>query len=495
MNNTEIVKKYYEIVSPNGTNISKRHTESYWRKHDHGDLYDLILQKTSFLDLSKTTHLSERITALKANITEHPSCITCGKPVMFIERSSFSEFCSKECSSKDPLLSQKRKHACSKVNKESANEKRRSTMLERYGVPYNSQRDDVKSILSESKLKCKNPAALEKLQSFEWMHENYIIKQRSLVDIAKELDVYYGTVGDYCTRVHKFVVRQRTNYSLHENEIGEFINSIGFSWYSDRSILEGYEIDLYIDSMKFGIELDGVYWHSYNRFETKEEKHKHLSKTTKAIEKGVKLFHVFDSEWIEKRLIVESMIKAKLGLNSKINARKCIIDLVDKKETCTFLNENHIQGYVNSKLNLGLFYNNELVMIMTFGSPRFNKKYDWELIRLASKRGVTVVGGSSKLFSHFKKTTTIEKGVICYSDRRFGEGDVYLNLGFTKMQPTGPGYYWTDGNVVWSRTRFQKNKLNKLLVDFDPSKSEAENMFDNNYRRLWDCGVNVYSYK
>lgn len=493
MNTQTLLENFYKITAPNGINISKRHNESYWRKHGYGDIYDEIINKTSFL--IGDFQLSERITALKANITEHPKCVICGNPVMFVERKKISEFCSKTCSQNDPKMGEKRKASLQFVDQQKANEKRKHTMRRKYGVEYNSQREDVKKILTQSKIKHSNPEALEKLCSYEWMYENYITKQRTLVDIGQELNVYYGTVGDYCSRVHNFEIRQRTNYSLQELEVGEFINSLGFDFVSDRKVLNGYEIDIYIDEKKFGIELNGAYWHSYSTFESKEEKEKHLNKTLVGMGKGVRIIHILDTEWNEKKDIVKSMIKSRLGLSNKIYARECDIRIVSNSESNNFLKDNHIQGATGSLINIGLYHNDKLVMIMTFGRPRFNKQYSWELIRLSSLQNINVIGGASRLFKHFIQNNDIGRGVICYSDRRFGEGSVYENLGFTFERSTTIGYSWTDGNTVWNRTKFQKSKLENLLPVFDPDKSEAENMFENGFRRLWDCGNNVFVYK
>lgn len=492
MTKEEILHKFYEIVRPNGKTASSRFSESYFRNHGHGDLYDEIRNRTSFL--LNDPHILERVTALRENLTEHPKCVTCGSPVMFVNRKSISKYCSKQCSHRDPNLSQKRKDSSKKVDYKKAAVKRKSTMLEKYGVEYNSQREDIKEVLAESKIKHSNPNALSRLESYEWMRGEYITNKRTLVDIADELSVYYGTVGEYC-RKHGFEIRQQTNYSQHEKEIGSFVDSLGLSYTSDRKILGGYEIDILIEDKKIGIELDGVYWHSYNRFESKEEKNKHLTKTILAKERGVKLMHVFDTEWIHKRPIIESMIRNRVGMSDTIYARKCEIREITPQEAKSFLNTNHIQGHTGARVNLGLFRQDQLVMVMTFGKPRFSKNSEWELIRLGSLLNLNIVGGSSKLFNHFLKNFYNGGGIICYSDRRFGEGDVYTKLGFEKRKSTPPGYYWTDGEVVWSRTRFQKNKLNKLLKDFDSSLSEAENMFKNKYRRLWDCGNSVFLYK
>jgi hypothetical protein len=494
MTNNQLIEQFYKITAPNGTNISKRHKESYWRKYGYGAIYDQIIQNTMFMCNQDTLQLSERIVGLKSGLNIHPKCITCGNPVMIIERDHFSEYCSKPCFYKDPNFKQKKIESFKKVDKVAAKTKRSKTMLEKYGVEYNSQRAEIKEILSESKIKYSKPDALEKLLDKEWLYKNYITDKRTLVDIAEELDVFYGTVGDYC-RSYEFPISQRSNYSLEEVQLMRFIEECGFASESDKIELDGYEIDIYLKDLNFGIEVDGAYWHSYNRFETTKEKNKHLSKTVKCLEKGINLIHIFDLEWKNKKDIVKSIVASKLGISNKIYARSCSILEVSKEDTKKFNETNHIQGHTGSSVNLGLYYNDQLVMLMTFGKPRFNKGYQWELIRLSTLLNNTVTGGASKLFKHFNDNyLQINESVICYSDRRFGEGNVYNKLGFEFTKSTPPGYYWTNGNIIWSRTKFQKAKLSKLLSIFDPKKSEAENMFDNKYRRLWDCGVNVWKF-
>ena len=44
---------------------------------------------------------------------------------------------------------------------------------------------------------------------------------------------------------------------------------------------------------------------------------------------------------------------------------------------------------------------NELIEVMTFGKPRYNKKYEWELLRLCTKFGYIVSGGANKLIKYF----------------------------------------------------------------------------------------------
>lgn len=134
--------------------------------------------------------------------------------------------------------------------------------------------------------------------------------------------------------------------------------------YSDRSVLSPLELDIYIPSRNFAIEIDGLYWHS-------EEKGKgkfyHSYKTYKCREKGIQLIHIFEDEWIEKKDICISRIKHKLNLDiSKVYARRCDIRIIENTNAHEFLQRYHIHGRGKSTYNIGLFYNNELISVMTF---------------------------------------------------------------------------------------------------------------------------------
>lgn len=484
MTDEELISEFRNIAFSNGKISSRRVSEDYWIDNNHTEILNLIIQRTSFVSGSPT--IRERMLFVESGLMDHPKCATCGDPAMIIRQSKISEFCSVGCSHKDPKKSEKRKLDSKNVDFKLAAEKRAVTMKEKYGVEFNSQRTEIKTKLSESKLKANNDSALEKLCSFEWMDDNYVKQNRTLVDIATELSVYYGTVGDYC-RKHGFAVRSGANRSQQETEVGRYLDSIGVSWRPDRIILNGSEIDIFVEEHNFGIEIDGLYWHSYGKFETTKEKYRHLEKTKIAKSNGVSLIHVLDYEWKHKQDIVKSMILSKLGKTTRIFARNCIMREIDSKIARSFLDSNHIQGFSPATIYLGLFYKETLVMLMSFGKPRFNDNYEWELIRSASLLGHSVVGGASRLLSNFRKKYP-SASIICYSDRRFGEGSVYSAIGFNLAGETKPGYFWTDGDKIWNRMKFQRSKLKDQLPLFDQNKSEAENMFANGYRRYWDCG-------
>jgi hypothetical protein len=175
-----------------------------------------------------------------------------------------------------------------------------------------------------------------------------------------------------------------------------------------------------------------------------------------------------------------------------IFARKCEIKEVDSKASKEFQEENHIQGAVNSKFNLGLYFENELVSLMTFGKCRFDKKHEWELLRFCNKLGYHIPGGASRLLKFFEKNYK-PKSLVSYADRRWSQGKVYEKLGFTFSHASAPNYwYWKDAQYLESRIKYQKHKLKNLLEAFDENKTEVENMKANGYNRIFDCGNLVY---
>ena len=260
-----------------------------------------------------------------------------------------------------------------------------------------------------------------------------------------------------------------------------------------RKLIFPQEVDIYLPDIKLAIEYDGLMFHSqgkskYSIFKG-VSKNYHLDKTNLVESEGAQLFHIFEGENID---IWTSMIKNKLGLNTKIYARKCLVKEVSSQEARKFLEDNHLQGYANSKIRLGLYYNEELVSLMTFSKPRYTKNYDWELVRFCTLKGYNVVGGASKLLSSFR--SNYKGSIISYANRRWSNGDLYRRLGFKEINRTSPGYYYFKENemILYTRDKFQKHKLKDLLETFDERLTEEENMFENDYRKIYDCGNLVF---
>ncbi len=279
-------------------------------------------------------------------------------------------------------------------------------------------------------------------------------------------------------------------YSEFESEVSHFLDSLEIEYErKNKTILKGKEIDIYIPQFKLAIECNGIYWHS-ELF--KSEKY-HINKTLSCNEAGMHLLHIWEDDWEDKREIVKSIIRSKLNLNNdKIFARKCQIRKVTTSEYKKFLNENHIQGYASSSYNIGLYYNNVLVSLMTFGWRRTNNKREFELIRFCNKLNTSVIGSASKLFSYFNKNINDDCDIISYADISLFEGGVYKILGFKKSNLSEPNYFWVVNKKRRHRYNFSKRKLVKL--GFDPNKTEIEIMHSRGYYRIFSTGQEKWIY-
>lgn len=279
--------------------------------------------------------------------------------------------------------------------------------------------------------------------------------------------------------------------SKGERDIAELVSKYTLVDTNNRSLLDGLEIDIYLPELKIGIEYNGEYWHS----ETKKGKSYHLDKTTVAKGKDIRLIHIFEHEWLQKQDIVKSRLLGMLGQNYKLGARKCTIKELAFNEIKDFLNENHLQGSGSpSKYNFGLYYKDILEAVMTFSKPRFNSNYDYELIRYASLTGVNIQGGASKLLKYF--TNKYQGSIISYSDKRWGDGNLYKTLGFKYSHSSEPSYFYAKNSTILSRYQCQKHKLSTLFPEFYKDElTELDIMSNAGFNRVYDCGTDVWILK
>ena len=380
--------------------------------------------------------------------------------------------------------------------------KYKKTCLERYGVENYFMSEEY---LSNVREKNKNKIGCEwynqsHYKNYDDLNENFV--RNNFIKNGVFLIDDFGDYFNITEKATKYVYKRKfniaeptkTNTIYKQFEIFNLIKSENKLY--NYKLIGLKEIDIVLPDIKLGIEYDGLIFHSEGLLNEGRirnvDKNYHLNKTELCLEKGYTLFHIFESDNIDIWL---SMINNKLGLNERIYARKCIIKELKSTEIKDFLNNNHLQGFIYSSINLGLYYNNELVSLMTFSKPRFNKKYDYELIRFCNKLNTSVIGSASKLFNYFIKNYN-PKSIISYANRRFSNGSIYEKLGFKFLRKTAPNYFYFKPSIriLMSRNQFQKHKLVNLLDKFDENLSESENMFNNGYRRIYDCGNLVYEY-
>jgi len=456
-----------------------------------------------------TSDIREKIYSIENNIKEKPKCI-CGRDLLF-NKTKYKKFCSKECSYKNKEYPNKYLFTTEEFKIKS-----KKTFLEKYGVEHPMKNEEVKKKVQDNTDYETAKIVREKSNMLKYGVKNTFglitnswNKNNTSCDFSG-IDTGNLTLKEISEKIESSysntslqLIKQGLSYkkinSFTEKEIGSMIpNSI----INTRKIISPLELDVYSEDYNFAIEYNGLIWHSYGKskhttFNNYEEENPnyHLNKTELCEEKGIQLYHIFENEWLDdnKKEIWISMIRDKQGLNKKIGARKCIIKEVSTKDAKEFIDNNHIQGYINAKIKIGLYYRNTLMSIMTFSKPRFNDKVEYELIRFCTKQGYTVQGGGSKLLKYFEKTYK-PKSLISYANRRWSNGNFYFRSGFDFVNCTKPNYFYfkINENILYSRNKFQKHKLKNLLENFNSAMTEKENMYNNEYRRIYDCGSKVF---
>jgi hypothetical protein len=402
-------------------------------------------------------------------------------------------------------------------------EKSKNTNIEKYGVNNYNKTEEYKEKVKNTNLK----------KYGEHHHMIYKSKNNLLKDIRKSQSInYYLNLlsKDYeiininkddielehkkCER--KFIIKKQLlylrriynreicticnpiikNISYSEKEILNFIkdNYNGKIIENTKNIIIPYELDIYLPELKIAFEFNGLHWHS----ELYKDNNYHLNKTEYCLKNGINLIHIWEDNWEFKSDIVKSIILNKLGKTpNKIFARKCEIkEITDNKMVRQFLDKNHLQGFIGSTIKLGLYYDNELVSLMTFGKKRkimksSSKEGEFELLRFCNKKYINVVGGASKLFKYFINNFK-PKEIITYADRSHSNGNLYKTLGFNFVSKTPPNYYYILDGVRRHRFIFRKNIL--VSDGFNTNMSEHEIMLERKIYRIYNSGNLKYTY-
>lgn len=183
---------------------------------------------------------------------------------------------------------------------------------------------------------------------------------------------------------------------------------------------------------------------------------------------------------------------------NKINARSCIIKDVSLDLYKSFCTENHRQGYARAELVIGLYYNEDLVQVMSFGKPRFNKNYQWEIIRDCTKNGCYVRGGVSKLWKYFLEKNNVSS-CICYSYPH--SDNLYTSkyvdyLGFknkSKAKYAKNVFFegeWNGEHKRYSKSILERHGVDRLLKgNFGHDLTNEEILFKLGFRKVIEDGL------
>lgn len=373
-------------------------------------------------------------------------------------------------------------------------EKSKETLINRYGKEHYSMTDSFKKRYKKSRNLFTTDTYVKNLNMINYSILKYTDDMFSIYHSVCEKEFNIGRKllysrnkqeVEYCIFCNPIDAQQ----SHLEREITEFIKSFNIDVIENSRSIINSEIDIFLPKFKIAFEINGVYWHN----EIFKDKSYHINKTNECIKSGIQLIHIWEDDWKNKKDIAKSMILNKINkIEDRIYARKCIIKKInDISIIRKFLNENHIQGYSPSMYKYGLFLNNELVSLMTFGWRKTNSKREFELIRFCNKINTNVIGSASKLFN-FALTNIDVNEIISYCDISQFDGNVYNMLKFKCTHTTGPNYWWVVDEKRRHRYVFSKSKLVK--DGFDPNKTEVQIMNENGYFRIFGCGHQKWVY-
>lgn len=302
----------------------------------------------------------------------------------------------------------------------------------------------------------------------------YRDKTSLITDVISKRDCYTYISNKYIPLFDEYAkVNHSKGKSLQEDLVYEYLKAIykGEIKRHVKNILKEdsgkyYEIDMYIPEKRLGIEFNGIYWHS----DLQKDKNYHFNKSKLAELNRVRLINIYEDEWLDltKQNKIKTMLNIALGLvKNKIHARKCVIKELTNKEAKQFNDLNHLQGHRNAQVTYGLYYNDELVQLMSFSKTKYNRNLkdnnSWEIIRGCPGGNNLVVGGVSKLLSYFVKQHNPSQ-VFSYCDLNKFDGKGYEKAGMSFIGYTGPDMWWIiDGERIMRNPMKHMEYKNKAL--------------------------------
>lgn len=511
------------ITRTDGTLIPQRCTRNILNKRGY-----LGYLQYRYCD-NTTGSIKEVLYRLVHHINTIPVCKNCGKPVIFdAGNMMYPQYCSAKCRNTSPEVLSKNSAAVSIALRTAYNEhgddikqKRANTLHTAYNCstssPFSSDtvRAQAKNTVLE-KYGVDNVMKLPEYRAYSvngmrnksvelWKsrglnieytdHDTVIIHNCCQIhpDIEMDIKMFNNRTHDkrYQTSILCPVCRPNYDFSGPEKILKDFFDSYGIHYIiNDRKTIAPLELDFYFPDNKFAIEFNGIFFHSE---ESGKDKNYHKNKSELCDARGIQLIHIWENDWINNRELILDMLRIKFGIFSKkIMARKCTVSAVSPDDYRKFISQYHLQGYVPASYRYGLYYNGELVSVMSFGKLRkvlgsVNKTGIYELYRYCVKSGYIISGGASKLFKYAVNDMPGVKGIMTYAKRDWSTGNLYKKLGFNFIGYTEPNYIWVDshGNCV-SRYASRKDKIVKTPAE--KLMTETAIMESRGYYKCYDSG-------
>lgn len=321
----------------------------------------------------------------------------------------------------------------------------------------------------------------------KWVRETL---QAEAVLYKTRSEFYAGSPGAYSVAVKAGLIESICPLPLQgtsaaEKELLQFLKSLHAKFETKR-FGNDFELDCYCEELKLGIEYNGFYWHA----EENKGRAYHLKKTRYFEALGIRVIHIWEHEWRDRRVQVESYLKSACRANTEsVGARECEFREVSKNDAKSFLDACHIQGAPNSlSLALGAYAKGVLTAVATFGAHHRGSTPMSVLSRFATANGITINGALAK----FSKLGYERLGpLLSWADYSKSQANGYLKAGWTIERLLEPDYFYatTQGGYVSKQSR------KKSSVNTPDGVTESEHAKKDKLYRVWDCGKIALTYK
>lgn len=276
----------------------------------------------------------------------------------------------------------------------------------------------------------------------------------------------------------------------HEEEIAFWLDSLNIQ-YKRNIKFYGKTLDFLIGNL--ALEFNGLYTHSEYSFYGKMltiDKYYHYNKYKNCKDSNIKLYTIFEDEWLEKSQIIKNKILISLNNGKRgIPARKVSIYKIDAIKAQYFLNQYHLQGSIAGAIFYGAYYNSQLIGVMSFNR---RKNDSWELTRFCTDEEIHVGLFSKMLSSFLKEYNPIY--LYSFSDNRWSWGEVYVKNGFELEYEIPPDYFVTDYHIRMHKFNWRKSRIAKKYdIDIN-GKTELDLTLELKHDRIWDCGKIKWKY-
>lgn len=312
-------------------------------------------------------------------------------------------------------------------------------------------------------------------------------------------------------RVHKNQkCNQCVRFASHpEKQIQAWLESCGITVKaSDRTVLKGKEIDIYLPELKVGIEFNGVYWHT-----EKNGKHRtyHFDKYAAAKAVGVTLLQVWEDDWkahpeltiawlAEKLSVVEELKDADFtvfgGKAFPVVAvdtgRLKVVD-VTSDIAHQFFEENSFKQVAAGAISYGLkLPSKALCAVLNVLQRKDGSLFvdSFQMLRGAYSDSVASLSNVllEQLLQHARKELQ-PSSMSVKLDNCIGDENLFASAGFVVVGQVEPDFsYMVKGQRVSKNDYTLERFKTDPALKFDDDLDELQLADINGLNRIWDAG-------